>query len=205
VDIYIKYGNIDFAISKVSSLNICEEDKTSCVLRFSFHTTYKNIKIMIIDFNAALLEINAAVMKRYPEACFFEAQGYLTESVDGQVKGESVKVAYGLPEKKETLIGTLDQEGKPKIKRVSDIWCEDIVTTPYVPLTAQEAIEILSSGFCGDVIKPCPITLRHMLYPGEIEPKYFIGTFMDCHTVGVYSRQIDLRFDIGMANRTITL
>lgn len=159
---------------------------------------------MVIDFNAALLEINAAIMKRYPEACFYEAQGYLTESGDGQVKGESVKVAYSLPEKKETLIGTLDQDGNPKIKKVSDIWCEDIVTTPYVPLTAQEALEILKNGF-GEDFDSCPITLRHMLYPGEIEPKYFIGTFMDCHTVGVYSRQIDLRFDIGMANRTITL
>ena len=90
-----------------------------------------------------------------------------------------------------------------KSKKVNDVWCEDIVTTPYVPTTADQAINILKEKL-GE-FKACPITLRHMLYPGEIEPKYFIGTFMDCHTVGVYSGQVDLSFALGETRRVLAL
>jgi hypothetical protein len=150
-----------------------------------------------VNFNAAIDEIYVAVMKRYPLARFYEAQGYLTEDVNGDVKPDSVKLAFAIPDKDSvaTIIGTLDEEGKPKIKKVADVWCEDFVTTPYVPLTADQAINILKEKFGGfKKVKAGPITLRHMLYPGEIEPKYFIGTFMDCHSVGVYSAQVDTTF-----------
>ena len=158
-----------------------------------------------VNFNAAIDEIYVAVMKRYPLARFYEAQGYLTEDVNGDVKPDSVKLAFAIPDKDSvaTIIGTLDQEGKPKIKKVNDVWCEDFVTTPYVPLTADQAISILKEKF-GE-FSACPITLRHMLYPGEIEPKYFVGTFMDCHTVGVYSGQVDLSFTLGETRRILAL
>jgi len=155
-----------------------------------------------VNFNVAIEEVSAAVMKRYPLARFYEAQGYLTEDVDGDVKCDSVKLAFGLPDNA-TVIGTLDKDGKPKIKKVQDIWCEDFVTTPYVPLTANQAISILKEKF-GE-FSACPITLRHMLYPGEIEPKYFVGTFMDCHTVGVYSGKADLSFSLGGTRRIFVL
>ena len=159
----------------------------------------------VVNFNVALMEVNAAVMKRYPQARFYEMQGYLTNDVNGLIESESVKLAYALPEKDSvaTIIGTLDQEGKPKIKKVNDVWCEDFVTTPYVPITANQAISILKEKF-GE-FSACPITLRHMLYPGEIEPKYFVGTFMDCHTVGVYSGQVDLSFTLGDTRRILAL
>jgi hypothetical protein len=155
-----------------------------------------------VNFNAAIDEIYVAVMKRYPLARFYEAQGYLTEDVNGDVNSDSVKLAFGLSDNS-TVIGTLDKDGKPKIKKVQDIWCEDFVTTPYVPLTADQAISILKEKF-GE-FSACPITLRHMLYPGEIEPKYFVGTFMDCHTVGVYSGQVDLSFTLGDTRRILAL
>jgi hypothetical protein len=147
-----------------------------------------------VDFNVALIELNAAVLKKYNLARFYEAQGYLTENVDGRVWKEKFKVVYGLPEKDSmsTVIASYDAEGKPKVIKYNDIWCEDMVTLPYVPLTADQAINILKEKF-GEV-KACPITLRHALYPGEIEPKYFIGTARGYHTVGVYSAQIDTSF-----------
>ena len=186
---------------------MCDGNKIlSCVLGFSFYTTLKtNDRIMTVDFNVALLEVNAAVMKRYPQARFYEAQGYLTKDVNGQVESDSVKLAYALPEKDSvvTVIGTLDEEGKPKVKKVNDVWCEDIVTTPYVPMTADQALNILKEKF-GE-FKAGPITLRHMLFPGEIEPKYFIGTFMDCHSVGVYSGQVDLSFTTSKFHRVFAL
>ena len=149
---------------------------------------------MTVDFNVALEELNAAVMKRYSLARFYEAQGYLTENVDGTVVKEKFKVVYGLPEKDSmsTVIAYYDSEGKPKVTKYNDIWCEDIVMTPYIGFPASEAINILKEKF-GEV-SACPITLRHALYPGEIEPKYFIGTVQGYHTVGVYSAQIDTTF-----------
>ena len=60
-----------------------------------------------VNFNAAIDEIYVAVMKRFPLARFYEAQGYLTEDVNGDVKCDSVKLAFGLPDNA-TVIGTLD-------------------------------------------------------------------------------------------------
>ena len=151
------------------------------------------IKFMT-DFNVALQALNLAVIKKYPAARFYEMQGYLTDETNGQITEESAKAVYGLPEKDTicTVIATFDKDGKIVIKKYNDIWCEDTVTLPYVPLEASYAIEILKEKF-GE-IKACPITLRHALYPGEIEPKYFIGTVKGYHTVGVYSAQIDTTF-----------
>jgi hypothetical protein len=147
-----------------------------------------------VDFNVALMELNAAVLKKYSQARFYEMQGYLTKDVDGKIDVNKAKAVYGLPEKDtmSTVIASYDAEGKIKVTKYNDIWCEDMVTLPYVPLQASEAIDILKEKF-GEV-KACPITLRHALYPGEIEPKYFIGTSRGYHTVGVYSAQIDTSF-----------
>ena len=41
-----------------------------------------------VNFNVAIEEVSAAVLKRYPLARFYKAQGYLTEDVDGDVKYE---------------------------------------------------------------------------------------------------------------------
>ena len=149
---------------------------------------------MTKDFNVALIELNAAVLKKYNLARFYEAQGYLTESVDGTIETEKFKTVYGLieGEKISTVIGSYSKDGKPKVTKINDIWCEDIVMTPYIGLDAAEAINILKEKF-GEV-KAGPITLRHALYPGEIEPKYFIGTVRNYHTVGVYSGQLDTTF-----------
>jgi hypothetical protein len=166
-----------------------------CVGIFLSHDFKMIDRIMTeVDFNVALMELNAAVLKKYSQARFYEMQGYLTKDVDGKIDVSKAKAVYGLPEKDtmSTVIASYDAEGKIKVTKYNDIWCEDMVTLPYVPLQASEAIDILKEKF-GEV-KACPITLRHALYPGEIEPKYFIGTVQGYHTVGVYSAQIDTSF-----------
>jgi hypothetical protein len=158
-----------------------------------------------VDFNVALMELNAAVLKKYSQARFYEMQGYLTKDGDSKIDMSKAKAVYGLPEKDtmSTVIASYDAEGKIKVIKYNDIWCEDMVTLPYVPLQASEAIDILKEKF-GE-IKACPITLRHALYPGEIEPKYFIGTARGgYHTVGVYSAQIDTTFVTEHSNFMIT-
>lgn len=162
------------------------------MIGYSFHAITKTHFLnMTVDFNTALLEINAVVMKRFGQARFYEAQGQLTENVDGTVSKEGFRVIYGLPDNA-TVIGSYDKEGKVVVRKISDIWCEDIVTTPYIPLCCSQAIDILKEKF-GE-INACPVTLRHALYPGEIEPKYFIGTHLGYHTVGVYSAQVDATY-----------
>lgn len=95
-----------------------------------------------VDFNVALMELNAAVLKKYNLARFYEAQGYLTESVDGKVVKEKFKVVYGLPEKDtmSTVIASYDAEGKIKVTKYNDIWCEDMVTLPYVYLSKPQKL-----------------------------------------------------------------
>ena len=70
---------------------MCDGNKIlSYVLGFSFHAILRSKKQIMtkVNFNVAIEEVSAAVLKRYPLARFYKAQGYLTEDVDGDVKYE---------------------------------------------------------------------------------------------------------------------
>ena len=150
-----------------------------------------------MKFNEALLELNLAVMKEHPEAAFYEAQGYLVPNdsigcnVDGTIDKTQFKAVYRKPVN-ETVVATYDENGDIKIQVIKSPWLEDIVTTPYVPLLAEQAIEILVDKYGADAVTEGPVTLRHQLFPGEAEPRYFIGTLADLHTVNVYTGKIDV-------------
>ena len=150
-----------------------------------------------IDFNEALFKVNLKVLTDYPMAQFYEAQGYLvptdSNSVDGTIDAEHFKVAYNFmdADHQKTIIGTFNDDMTVKVEVINDIWCEDFVTLPYVPMTAKDAIDILNSQL-EEQIGAGPITLRHQLYPGEAEPRYFIGSLGALHTVNVYTGKIDV-------------
>jgi len=152
-----------------------------------------------MKFNEALLRINEAVLKKYSNAAFYEAQGFLVEvenengkTVDGTIDTAQFRVVYNLMEQNKTVIGSFNEVGKVKFEVINEPWLEDIVTTPYVPMTAEDAIDFLVKKYGDNVVGEGPITLRHQLYPGEAEPRYFIGTLADLHTVNVYTGKIDV-------------
>ena len=151
-----------------------------------------------MKFNEALLTINAAVMKKYPDAAFYEAQGYLVPNdsigcnVDGTIDPKQFKAVYCKYGENKTIIGTFKDDGSINIDLINDVWLEDIITTPYISMTADEAIEFLVKKYGNDCVGEGPITLRHQLFPGESEPRYFIGTLAELHTVNVYTGKIDV-------------
>jgi len=154
-----------------------------------------------VDFNEALLKINLEVLKQYPMAQFYEAQGFLVpkdgeSEVDGTIDAAQFKVAYNFMDvdSQKTIIGTFNDDLTVNIEVVNDIWCEDFVTLPYVPMTAADAIEMLNAQL-EEQIEAGPITLRHQLYPDEPEPRYFIGTLDKLHTINVYTGKIDVPVD----------
>lgn len=148
-----------------------------------------------MKFNEALLKINLEVLKKYPSAQFYEAQGYLVpteeETVDGTIDTSTFRVAYNYVDgRQKTIIGTLTDSLNVNVEIVNDIWCEDVIMTPYVPLSAEDAIKAIESKI-DEKLESGPITLRHQLYPGEVEPRYFIGSLYKLHSIKVYSEEVD--------------
>lgn len=151
-----------------------------------------------MKFNEALLLLNVAVMKEFPRAAFYEAQGYLVPNdsvgvnVDGTIDKDNFKAIYCMYGEGKTIIAKF-KKGKNEIKInvIDEPWLEDIVTTPFVGLSAEEAINFLVAACGPDAVGEGPITLRHQLFPGEAEPRYFIGTLANLHTVNVYTAKID--------------
>lgn len=148
-----------------------------------------------MKFNDALLKINLAVLTKYPSAQFYEAQGFLVPrngEVDGTIDTAQFQAVYNYidDERQKTIIGSFDDDLNIKIEVINDIWCEDIIMTPYVPMEAEDAIEIINKKL-DEEIGVGPIVLRHQLYPGEAEPRYFIGTLKNLHSIKVYSAEVD--------------
>lgn len=152
----------------------------------------------VVMFNEALLKVNLEVLKQYPSAQFYEAQGFLvpkndSSEVDGTIDPSQFKVAYNFmdTDRQKTIIGSFNDDLTVKVEVINDIWCEDMVTTPYVPMTADQAIEMINAQI-DEKLGAGPITLRHQLYPGEPEPRYFIGSLGALHTINVYTGKVDV-------------
>ena len=149
-----------------------------------------------MKFNEALLKINLEVLTKYPSAQFYEGQGHLiptdNDVVDGTIDTANFRVAYNFidTDRQKTIIGSFNDDLSVKVEVIDDVWCEDVVMTPYVPLTAEDAIEMINKKL-DEQIGVGPITLRHQLYPGEVEPRYFIGSLAKLHSIKVYSGKID--------------
>ena len=152
-----------------------------------------------MKFNEALLKINLAVLTEYPSAQFYEAQGYLIPTdnigckVDGTIDTAKFRVAYNYldTDRQKTIIGTFNEDGTVNVQVVDDIWCEDVITTPYVPRYCDQAIEYICAKLGNDAVTEGPVTLRFQLYPGEAEPRYFFGSLNNLHTINVYTGKID--------------
>ena len=149
-----------------------------------------------MKFNEALLKINLAVLTEYPSAQFYEGQGFLVpaddEKVDGTIDTAQFKAVYNYndDERQKTIVGSFNDDLSVKIEVINDIWCEDVIMTPYVPMNAEDAIRMIDEKL-DEQIGSGPITLRHQLYPGENEPRYFIGTLKALHSIKVYSGEVD--------------
>ena len=59
-------------------------------------------------------------------------------------------------------------------------------------MECEQAIEILCNKYGSGAVTPGPVTLRHQLFPGEAEPRYFFGSLGRIHTVNVYTGKIDV-------------
>ena len=150
-----------------------------------------------MKFNEALLKINLAVLKKYPSAQFYEAQGFLVprndeSEVDGTIDTAQFRAIYNYidEDRQKTIVGSFNGTLGVKVEVINDIWCEDVVMTPYVPMSVEDAIEMINEEL-DEELGAGPITLRHQLYPGEVEPRYFIGTIYNLHSIKVYSGEID--------------
>ena len=145
-----------------------------------------------MKFNEALSIINAEVMKQHPLLGFYEAQGHLIQTdngIDGTIDVDHFKAIY-TDMKGNTYIGTIKEE-KVNIEIIEEPWLEDIIMTPYISMDIEEAIKFVTKALGEHSIKPGPVTLRHQLYPGEGEPRYFFGTFNNCNTVNVYTGKVN--------------
>lgn len=148
-----------------------------------------------MKFNEALLKINLAVLKKYPSSQFYEAQGFLVPAdgdVDGTIDTAQFKAVYNYvdADRQKTIVGSFKDNLSVKIEVIDDIWCEDVIMTPYVPMNAEDAIRMIEEKL-DEELTAGPITLRHQLYPGEVEPRYFIGTIKQLHSIKVYSGEVD--------------
>ena len=118
-----------------------------------------------MKFNDALLKINLAVLTEYPSAQFYEAQGFLVLAdgeVDGTIDTAQFQVIYNYvdDERQKTIVGSFDDDLDVNIEVINDIWCEDVVMTPYVPMSAEDAINMINAEL-DEEIGVGPITLRH--------------------------------------------
>ena len=151
-----------------------------------------------MKFNEALLKVNLAVLTEHPSAQFYEAQGHLVPTnglrseVDGTIDTAEFKAVYNYQDddRQKTIIGSLNDDLSVKIEIINDIWCEDVIMTPYVPMSAEDAINMINAKL-DEELEAGPITLRHQLYPVEAEPRYFIGSIKKLHSIKVYTAEID--------------
>jgi uncharacterized ParB-like nuclease family protein len=149
------------------------------------------------DFNVLVRGVNKFAMAKYPTFAFYEAYANLSKDDSlaqlGQIDPSTLTVVYGATsdEITGTVMVTLDSLFNVKMNYVDDPWCEDMFTTPFVPLDLTEALNMLSDSLGYKMRAGTPVVLRHQLFYKEPEPRYFIGSIVKCHTVNVYTGTID--------------
>lgn len=148
-------------------------------------------KIQSSDFNELLMFADSNVVYDYPGFVFYEASAKLSK-VDSLAKNgvidQSTFMAvyecfYG---DQKTLEVTFDSVGNINYQVIDDVWVEDMVMTPYVPMDLYQAINLLEKDGIA-VGAGQPVVLRHQLWFQEPEPRYFFGGVYDCNTVNVYT------------------
>ena len=143
------------------------------------------------DFEEIIKSIIPYVNKNYPEFAFYEAYGIIKQDSAGDfsVDRNTFHAAFGCPTDIKSLFVTVEND-TAKFQVFNEPWLEDIYMTPFIPLSMNEAVKTIQKKI--DIApEGLPIVLRHQLYPGEAEPRWFIGTISDCHTVNVYTMEID--------------
>lgn len=131
------------------------------------------------------------VNQKYPTYSFYEAGGTIkmNDSVVG-IDRNTFRLALGCMTKNASVVCTIKNDTLV-FQEYDEPWLEDIHMTPYVPVTLAQAIEEIQKHV--DLApEGLPAVLRHQLYPGEAEPRWFIGTWSTCHTVNVYTFGFDV-------------
>ena len=147
------------------------------------------------DFNVLVIAINEHVAKDYPGYEFYEAYARLnnvdTLAAKGEIDPTTLTVAYGCTYKVGSLQVTVDSLFNNTYHVVDEPWLEDYFMTPFVPMDLKFACELLQNNIDIVFTPGMPVVLRHQLWYKEAEPRYFIGTIATCHTVNVYTGEID--------------
>lgn len=142
------------------------------------------------DWKDIIAKVWPAVNSQYPDYAFYEAEGKVKklDEVWG-VDRNTFRAAFGNPFKIASVIAYI-QNDTLKFYQVDEPWCEDIYMTLFVPCDLTMAIETLQKTI--DIApEGSPAVLRHQLFPNELEPRWFIGSIAECHTVNVYSLIVD--------------
>ena len=147
------------------------------------------------DFSELVAIANLEILKNYPQGVFYEASALLAGNengvVDGTVDRNTFRSVYGDPYVGMCTYMAVVENDTLKLAKIDEPWLEDIVTCAFVPLTVPEAIEIIQSKVDIAFTPKTPVVLRHQLYPGEAEERFFFGSAYDCHTVNVHSLKVD--------------
>ena len=91
-------------------------------------------------------------------------------------------------------ICTVDS-GFIKIEKYDEPWLGDAYLTPYVPMGLNQAIELIQEQVDCTFKPGEPFVLRQQWFAGEVEPRMFVGSPNNLHSVSIFSREIDKPLD----------
>ena len=147
------------------------------------------------DFDELYLSINKIIAEKYPAYALYEVEANFSDddslANQGVINPMSMKVVYGFTEGNKTLMATVDSAFNVNIEIINSPWLEDMYMTPYQPMTLKYAVEILQNELGVHIKAGLPVCFRHQLWFKEPEPRYFLGTAISCHTVNVYTAEVD--------------
>lgn len=184
--------------SEIMEIGLYSKTVKSHIIKKQFSITTTEIEKRFDDFNVIMKAANAAVLSDYCLAKFLEASAYLVSDennrCDGKVDKKSFKAVYAKDtlQGRHTIIATVaddyTEELAFNIQYIESPWLEDLEMTPYIHMTAKTALEFANVG---DQPSGMHITLRHIVYPGVIEPHYIFGSSLNYTTVGVFSGKVE--------------
>lgn len=157
------------------------------------------------DWEEIIQQVVPFINKNFSEYAFYEASGLVKQIDKGDVKygidHNTFRCAFGHTTKAACVVGEIVNDTFKVVKH-DEPWLEDLFTTPYVGLDLNMAILEMQKKIDIDPVGQ-PVVFRHELYwKNDYEPKYFIGTFNNCHTITAYSVQIDLPLE-GTENKFV--